>query len=172
MPVDRSSDPFSVTSLQAVDRAENLGGVAAHGGGVEHGQSNFLIRINDEHGADGEGDALLIDIGQVLCVDHIIQPRHFPIGISDDGKLQVGAGDVVDIFDPLLVRRQIIGAESNHFDIPTDKFIFEFGKRSEFGGADGSEVGWVGEEDAPAVVEEFVKVDLALGGLSTEVWRG
>jgi hypothetical protein len=68
-PVDRCGDPILVTSLQRVDDAEDLGGVAAGGRRVGEDGTDLLIGVNEEDGADGEGDALLVDVGGVLVVN-------------------------------------------------------------------------------------------------------
>jgi hypothetical protein len=67
-PVDRGGDAVLVAGLEGVDHAENLGGVAAGGGGVGHDQADGLLGVDDENGADGEGDALGVDVGGVLVV--------------------------------------------------------------------------------------------------------
>ena len=45
----------------------------------------------------------------------------------------------------------------------------ELGDPAELGRADGGEVGWMGEEDAPPVAEVLVEVDLPFRGISREV---
>lgn len=71
-PVDGGGDAVLVAGLEGVDDAENLGGVAAGGGGVGEDGSDRLLGVDDEDGADGEGDALFVDVGGVLLVD----PKH------------------------------------------------------------------------------------------------
>lgn len=68
-PVDWSGDAVLVTSLERVDDAENLGGVAPSRGGVGKDQTDGLLGVDDEHAADSEGNALGVDIGGVLVVD-------------------------------------------------------------------------------------------------------
>ena len=72
-PVDGSSDAVLVAGLQGVDDAEHLGGVAAGGRRVGHDEADGLLGVDDEDGADGEGDALGVDVGGVLVVDPITQ---------------------------------------------------------------------------------------------------
>lgn len=64
-----------VTSLERVDNAENLSSVAASGGRVREDSANSLLGINDEDGADGESNALGVNVGDVLVIK--------PIGSSD-----------------------------------------------------------------------------------------
>jgi hypothetical protein len=68
-PVDGCGDAVLVAGLQGVDDAQDLGGVAAGGGWVGEDGADGLLGVDDEDGADGEGDALLIDVGGILLVD-------------------------------------------------------------------------------------------------------
>ena len=68
-PVDGSGDAVLVAGLKGVDNTENLGGVAAGGGWVGEDGSDGLLGVDDEDGADGEGNALFIDVGSILLVD-------------------------------------------------------------------------------------------------------
>lgn len=67
-PVDRGGDLVLVAGLERVDDAEHLGGVAAGRGGVGEDGADGLLGVDDEDGADGEGDALGVDVGGVLVV--------------------------------------------------------------------------------------------------------
>jgi hypothetical protein len=68
-PVDGSGDAVLVTGLKAVQDTENLGAVTTCGCRVGQNKTNGLLGINDEDGADGECNALLVDVGGVLVVD-------------------------------------------------------------------------------------------------------
>lgn len=68
-PVDRGGDAVLVASLERVDNAEDLSGVAASAGGVREDGADGLLGVDDEDGTDGESDALLVDVGGVLVVD-------------------------------------------------------------------------------------------------------
>jgi hypothetical protein len=70
-PVDRGGDAVLVTGLQAVDDAQNFGGVAAGRGRVGEDGADGLLGVDDEDAADGEGDALAVDVGGVLVVDPV-----------------------------------------------------------------------------------------------------
>lgn len=59
--------------------------------------------------------------------------------------------------------------QSNHLHTTLLKLIFQLGESAELGRANGSEVGRVREEDGPAVADELVEVDLALGSQCLEV---
>jgi hypothetical protein len=70
-PVDGCGDAVLVAGLQGVDDAQDLSGVAAGGGWVGEDGADGLLGIDDEDGADGEGDALLINVGGILLVDPV-----------------------------------------------------------------------------------------------------
>lgn len=74
-----------------------------------HRQTNFAVGIDDEHGTDGESDALLVDVVQVLLVDHIVLECDLPVGIRNYWKLDLRLGNLVDVFDPASMTVQIIG---------------------------------------------------------------
>lgn len=67
-PVDGGGDAVLVARLEGVDDAEDLGGVAAGGGGVRKDGADLLGGVDDEDGADGEGNALGVDVRGVLVV--------------------------------------------------------------------------------------------------------
>lgn len=89
LPVDRGSHTLPVAGLEGVDDTENLGRVTAGRGRVHHREADFLVWVDDEHGPDGEGDALLVYVIQVLLVDHVIQEGNFAVSVGDDGELHV-----------------------------------------------------------------------------------
>jgi hypothetical protein len=74
-PVDGGGDAVLVASLKAVEDAEDLGTVTACAGGIRQDKTNGLLGVDDEDGADGERNALLVDVGSVLVVD--------PVTLSD-----------------------------------------------------------------------------------------
>lgn len=43
-------------------------------------------------------------------VDHVVHVGDFALGVGDDGELQLGAGDFVDVLDPRVVRFNAVGA--------------------------------------------------------------
>lgn len=59
--------------------------------------------------------------------------------------------------------------QTNHLDTALLKLALHLRKGTQLGGANGSEIGRVGEKDGPAVADELVEVDLALGGQSLKV---
>jgi hypothetical protein len=74
-PVDGGGDAVLVASLKAVEDTEDLGTVAACAGGIREDKTNGLLGVDDEDRANGERDALLVDICGILVVD--------PVTLSD-----------------------------------------------------------------------------------------
>lgn len=195
LPVNRGHNALLVTRLQRVDHTQDLSRVTAGRGRVHHGQTDLLARVNDEDRPDGEGNAFLGNVVQVPLVNHVIEEGHLAFSIGDDGELEVGAGDLVDVLDPFTVGAEVVGAlddifsqlqnsttvrslhvsrnvstyQTNHLDVALLEFILQLGESTQFGGADGGKVGRVGEKDGPAVSDKLVEVDVAVGGLGREV---
>jgi hypothetical protein len=56
-PVDSGVDTVLVGGLQSIDNSQNLSGVPASGGGVAECETDLLLWVNDEDGADGQGQS-------------------------------------------------------------------------------------------------------------------
>ena len=110
LPVNRRHDALLVARLQAVDDAQHLGGVPAGRRRVHHGQPDLLGRVDDEDGADGEGDAALFRQPlDVLLRDHVVEPGDGAVCVGDDGELQRRVVDFVDVRDPFGVGGEVVG---------------------------------------------------------------
>lgn len=59
--------------------------------------------------------------------------------------------------------------QPNHLNATLLKLIFQFRKGTKLGGADGGEIGGVGEQDGPAVANELMEINFTLGGEGLEV---
>ena len=149
LPVNRRRDTLLITSLQAINYTQDLSGVSPSARRIHHCQSDLLRWVNDEDTADGECDALLVNVVQILLVHHVIEPCHFSISICDDWELEVCLRDVVDVFNPPVMAAQIIGTESDHLYPSLLEFIFQFRECPQLGRADWGEVCGVGKEDCP-----------------------
>lgn len=82
-PVDRGCDLVLVAGLQRVDDTEDLDAVATSRGRVGQDSADGLLGVDNEDGADGERDALLVDVGSVLVVEPVgsfvlvnVLPKH------------------------------------------------------------------------------------------------
>lgn len=168
-PVDGSGDLVLVAGLEGVDDAEDLGAVAAGGGGVRQDGADRLLGVDDEDGADGEGNALGVDVGGVLVVDHVVKVGDLAVLVADDGEADVRAGDLLDVADPALVALGRVGRESNQLDAALCELGLETSHLAELCGAHRGEILGVGEEDNPLVANELMEVNGALGGLGLEV---
>lgn len=78
-------------------------------GHKHHGQSNLLSRVNDKDGANGESNALADGV-KIVLGDHVVQPSNLSLGIGNDGELEVGLCNLVDVADPFLVVSEVVGA--------------------------------------------------------------
>lgn len=169
-PVDWGGDAVLVTSLQRVDNPQDLSSVPSSGGWVGHNEADGLFAVDDEDGSDGESDSLRVDVGGVLVVQHVIEVGNLPVLVTNDWEGQVGTGNLVDVLDPATVGVDGVGRKTNELDATLCELRLEQSKSSELGGADGSVVLWVREENNPVVINEVVEPDLSNGGLSLEVW--
>lgn len=169
LPVGGGGDAVLVTELERINDTEDLVKVTAGRGGVGEGKTDGLLGVDDEDGADGEGDTLGVKVGQVLVIQHVVEGRDLAVSIGDDGELEVDVVDLVDVLDPLLVGLEAVGGETDDLDVALVKLGLETGNDTELGGADGGEVCGVGEEDDPGVADEIVELDVALSGLGLEV---
>jgi hypothetical protein len=170
-PVDGGGDLVLVAGLERVDDAQDLGRVAAGGGRVGEDGADGLLGVDDEDGADGEGDALFVDVCGVLVVEHVVGVGDLALLVGDDGELDGAAGDLGDVLDPALVGADGVGREADELDAALGELGLELGDFAELGGADGRVVLGVREEDDPVVADELVEVDGAVGRLGLEVGR-
>lgn len=81
-----------------------------------------------------------VDIGGVLVVDHVVQVGDLALGIGDDGELEVGAGDLVDVLDPGVVGLGAVGTQTDQLDTASSELGLELSKGTKLGGTDGGEV--------------------------------
>lgn len=76
--------------------------------GPYHCQPDLLAGIDDEDTSNGKRDALLINVGSILGVNHIVRPGDFALRIRYDGELEVRLRRLVDVFYPLVVGREVV----------------------------------------------------------------
>lgn len=137
--------------------------------------------------ADGESNALLVDVGGILLVDpgctcqpaatypfppshsHVVSKSDLTLLVANDWEAKVAARDLVDVLDPAAMALDGVGAEADKLDATLGELWLELRKGTKLGCADGSVVLWVGEQNNPVVADELVEVDGAGGGLGVEV---
>ena len=100
---------------------------------------------------------------QLRVVLHVVGKRNLALLVANDGELQLGAGDLIDVLDPALMAVDGVGRETKELCAALDGLRLELGEGTELGGADGGVVLGVREEDDPVVTDELVEVDGALG---------
>lgn len=103
-------------------------------------------------------------------IQHIVLVCNLSALVANDWEAQLGARDLIDILDPLIVLVNRVCGEADQLDIALLELWLKLGEGAELRGADWSEVVWVGEEDDPGVADELVEVDWATVGLGLEVW--
>ena len=111
-------------------------GVTASGGGVSQGQTDLLGGVDDEDGADGQSQTLGVDVGGVLVVDHVVEVGNLALGVGDDGELQVGAGNLIDILDPAVVALSVVGTQTDKLGVASSELRLKLGEGTELGGTD------------------------------------
>jgi hypothetical protein len=158
-PVNRGGDSVLVTSLERVDNAEHLSGVATSGSGVWEDCADGLLGVDDEDGADGESNALGVDVGGVLVVKHVVGEGDLALLVANDRELEARARDLVNVLDPATVAVDSVGRETDELYTTLGELRLELGEGTELGGADGSVVLGVREQDHPLVSDELVEVD-------------
>jgi len=158
-----------VASLEGVDDAEDLGGVAAGGGWVREDGTDGLLRVDDEDGADGESNTLGVNVGDVLVVEHVVGVSDLALLVADDGELQLAATDLINVLDPASMALDGVGRETDQLDVALGELWLELRKGAQLGGADWGVVLWVREEDDPVVANEVVEVDGTTSSLGLEV---
>ena len=109
----RGGDGVFGGELKGLDAAADLVGVAADGGGVVEDELELLLRVDDEDGADGEGKALVVEVGGVV---HVVLDGDGAIGVANDGKVD---GDLVfavsdDVPKPGVVRIHRVHGEGRN----------------------------------------------------------
>lgn len=165
LPVNRRRNPILITSLQRVDHPQNLRRIPPSGCRIAHSKPNLLLRIDNEDRANGKRDLLLIDTRPILGVDHVVPPRDLALLVGNDGEglrgpgtVEGGAGDLIYVVGPLIVRGEPVGGEADELNVAFCEFGRKLGEGAEFRRADGCEVGWVGEQDYPAVADKPVSL--------------
>ena len=73
-------------------------------------------------------------------VDHVVGVRDLAVLVSNDGEVERGLGDLINVLDPLAVGLDGVGGETNQLDIALGELGLELGEGTELGRADGGEV--------------------------------
>lgn len=150
-----------VTSLQGVDNPQDLSSITTGRSGVRENETDGLLGVNNEDRADGERNALGVDVGGVLVVDpiyreisigrdiariyvvqnlHVIGVGDLPVLITNDGELEVGSGDLINVLDPFTVGLDGVCRQTDELNATFSELRLELGKCAQLSGANGREV--------------------------------
>lgn len=102
-------------------------------------------------------------------IQHVVEIGDLPLFISDDGKFEIGARDLVDVLDPAPMAVDRVGREADQFYSTLGELWFELCKRAEFGGAHGSIIFGMREENNPLITNEIMEINGSVGGIGFKV---
>ncbi|KAH3668959.1 hypothetical protein OGAPHI_002714 [Ogataea philodendri] len=172
-PVDRSHNTLFVGSLQRVDDSQHLGTVSTARSWVGEGESDLFGRVDHKHRSDGLDNAS-VQVLETFLVNHVEEVGNFSGLVTNDrvGERLVVQSNLLDVLDPGVVLVNTLGRQTNQLDVSSVELWLQLGESTQLGGANWSEVGWVGEKNNPRVANELVEVDFTSGGWSLEVWHG
>lgn len=126
---------LSITRQDLVEISPGVRRIGQH-------QPHPLIRIDDEHGADGDRR-----IG--LRMHHAIRVGHLAVGAGEHGKIQCLALRFLDIALPARTAVDRIDRQADRPDVALVPFRLEAGYLGQFGGADRRIVPRVAEQNIP-----------------------
>src|SRR3546814_7879791 len=81
-PVSRRGDTVLISELKRIDGAKNFIEIPAHAHGIGHGETDLLIRIDNEDRTDRRSLAL-------VRVDHVVEFGDLEISVRYDWKDQI-----------------------------------------------------------------------------------
>jgi len=111
IPIDRGRNALLIRELQSINYSQHLTRIAARRSRVGHSQADLLGRVDYEDRANGKRDTTVLgEAVKVVLRNHIVQEGNMAVGISDDGEGHLGVADFVDVFDPFVVRGEVVGA--------------------------------------------------------------
>jgi len=103
-------------------------------------------------------------------VNHVICQRDLSLLVSDDWERELAARDLINVLDPSSMALNGVCGQTDQLGTALGEFWLKLGESTELGCADWSVIFWVREEDDPAVADEVVEVDWAIGGFGVKVW--
>lgn len=103
-------------------------------------------------------------------VEHVVKVGNLALLVANDWKLEVGAGDLIDVLDPSSVAVDSVCGQTDQLNATSSELWLKLGESSKLSCADWGVILWVGEKDNPLVANELVEVDWTVGRLSLEIW--
>jgi hypothetical protein len=111
IPVNRRGNTLLIRKLQRINDPQHLACVPSSRGGVGHSQPDLLGGVDDEDRSNRKCDAAVLGkIVEVVLRNHVVQESNVAVGIGYDGEGDVGVSHFVDVFNPAVVRGQIVCA--------------------------------------------------------------
>src|SRR5215211_5653021 len=102
-------------------------------------------------------------------MDHVVEFRNLMIRIGDNGKVELRALSLLDVFCPAFMGISGVDAESNHFHAAFLEVRLTARDISELGGANGSEILRVREQNCPAITDPFVEANRSFSCICCEI---
>src|ERR1019366_4102659 len=171
LPVHRCRHLVLSGKLHRIQHAQDLIEIASGGHRVAQHQLDLLVRADDEDGPHGGVVGGRAAFGSIARVgrQHVVQPSHFELRVADHGISYLVALSFFDVRRPLTVATHGVDTKADDLTVPRCKAWFELGHIAQFGGANGSKVFRMREQNGPPIANPFMKVDLTLRGLSGEI---
>ncbi len=102
-------------------------------------------------------------------IDHAVEKRYGIGLVAENGILNLGIVDLVNVVNPGLVALYRVDRERRNNSIALGPLILELCNGAKLGGADRSEVTRVAEDKRPLALDVLVPLDIAKGGGSSEI---
>mmetsp|Transcript_26393 Transcript_26393/g.56130 ORF Transcript_26393/g.56130 Transcript_26393/m.56130 type:complete len:315 (+) Transcript_26393:189-1133(+) len=168
-PIRGRGDALLVAELKRLHTPDDLVHVPSHARGVVEAQHQLVLRVDDEHRADGQGEVLVVGRSRVY---HAVGGGDGPVLVADDGELDVdlvlAVGD--HVVEPLLMRLHGVDAQRGDQAPHAFQMIVLQRESANLGGAHGREVGGVAEKDGPLSLLPLVeRVEVSVRRLHGEV---
>jgi hypothetical protein len=166
LPVDRTAHPVGVRGLQSLEDAQQFVHVAAKLHRVVKQRAHIALGIDHKDAADRRRIA-----GHL--VHQAIGLRHALIEVRDHGKLDLHAGDRLELADPRNVRVDRVDRDADQLHVELLEVFLPPGKLDELRRADGREVRGMREQHHPLALGGVVaQPDGAVRAVGLEVRRG
>lgn len=85
-PIGRSGNTLFITELKGLDASHDFIHVTTDACGIVETEHEFVFGVDDEYGADGEGQGLLVGCA---WIDHAVGCGDGAVGIADDGEFDL-----------------------------------------------------------------------------------
>ena len=105
-------------------------------------------------------------------MDHVVELGDLAILVGNDREVDADALGLLDVSGPLFMVVEVVHRQADDLDAALVPLGLEACYFAQLGGAHRGEVLGMGEQDAPAVAQPLVEVDVALSGFLGEVGSG